>query len=67
MPIDDSPEFLSCVELWIQGECDMAVIRRAHNDRSRSGVDKSREVATKTGGENRVAADVTKTKFQDLD
>ena len=44
MPIDDDPEFLGWVELWINGEYDISELRSRYNDlivrraqRSKSG------------------------------
>jgi len=46
MPIDDDPEFLGWVELWINGEYDIFELRSRYNDlvarraqRSKSGPD----------------------------
>ncbi|MDP9840643.1 hypothetical protein J2T09_005431 [Neorhizobium huautlense] len=46
MPIDDDPEFLGWVELWISGEYDISELRSRYNDltirraqRSKSGPD----------------------------
>jgi hypothetical protein len=46
MPIDDDPEFLGWVELWISGEYDISDLRSRYNDltirraqRSKSGLD----------------------------
>ena len=32
MPIDDDPEFLALVELWISGEYDVSELRSQYND-----------------------------------
>ena len=32
MPIDDDPEFLAWVELWISGEYEMSELRSRYND-----------------------------------
>ncbi|WP_313607083.1 hypothetical protein [Rhizobium sp.] len=32
MPIDDDPEFLAWIELWISGDYDMSELRSQYND-----------------------------------
>lgn len=32
MPIDDDPEFLAWIELWISGDHDMSELRSRYND-----------------------------------
>ncbi|MBB4351098.1 hypothetical protein [Aliirhizobium cellulosilyticum] len=44
-PVDDDPEFLAWVELWISGEYDMSDLRSRYNDLATRRTQRSKSAA----------------------